>query len=107
MVAPTVAKVGGLHVERQPTIVFTVPRQSALGAGMADLIQTVLKRKLLTLAVSAAALENPSPHQADRYTQVLRVGIERTIQSQVDEAYDKKGRSIYVPPTLDSAMGPR
>lgn len=97
------AEVVDTHVERHLTDPLTAPEKSAFGVGLVDLIELVLERRLLTLAVSGAAAGGQSARPADCPTQVLPTGMESTIQSQVDEASYQEGDLVYPPLTLGNA----
>lgn len=71
MVATIVAEIAAAHVESKLADVFATPDQSALVLGIVHLIESVLERRLHTMAVLGAAPRNSSTRPADRPTQVL------------------------------------
>lgn len=105
--APIAPEVVGGHVEGQLTEELTASDQSALGADLVSLAESVLARALRTLAMSGAASGDPRARPADRTLQGLPTGMEPILQSQVDEAPPKKDKPIYLPSTLRKARSLR
>lgn len=105
-VALIAAKVVPAHVDRQLEDVYTASDQSALGVDLTSLMESVLKRKVRTLAVLGAALGNHRILTADRSIQTLPASIEPTLRGQVDKRSHKQDTPIYQPPTLSDARSP-
>lgn len=84
-VARIFGEVDGAHVKRERTDLFTASNQFDLAVGLADLNEWVLKKRLHTLAVSGAALRDSRARPADRFTQVLPLCLDPTLQGMVDE----------------------
>lgn len=106
MVASLLAEVAGAQSKRQSTNVATGADQSHLGVGLADLTETVMERRLRTIAVSGAALGDPRAYTADCPSQVLPAGTDPKLQGMTAAATHEEDKPIYLPCVPGDARSP-